>query len=285
MWVKPVYIEKIAATFEKTAGGYSLKEPDYKLLIPNATLRRRMSRIVRMGVATGLQCQEGTTSPVNAILTATGLGCLADTEKFMNTILDHNEELLAPTAFIQSTFNTVGAQIALLTGNHSYNNTYVHRAFSLESALLDSILLLQENEASSVLAGAVDEMTPALQAILGRFGLWKKSKPGEGAVFFLLSEHVSPDSMAELCDMELFSGRFTAGEIDERMQAFLLRNKATDTQVIYPGEYKQYCGEYPTAMSFAVWYACTRMQEPDYPRSVLLYNSFLDNHSFILMRR
>ncbi|MCD8270489.1 MAG: beta-ketoacyl synthase chain length factor [Parabacteroides sp.] len=137
--MKPVYIEKIAATFEKTAGGYSLKEPDYKLLISNATLRRRMSRIVRMGVTIGLQCLEGTTSSVDAILTATGLGCLADTEKFMNTILDHNEELLAPTVFIQSTFNTVGAQIVLLTGNHSYNNTYVHRAFSLESALLDGI--------------------------------------------------------------------------------------------------------------------------------------------------
>ena len=158
MFKKPVYIDKATASFERTDDGYVLKEPDYKFLIPNATLRRRMSRMVRMGVATGVPCVEDATAPVDAILTATGLGCLADTEKFMNTILDHNEELLTPTAFIQSTFNTIGAQIALLTGNHSYNTTYVHRAFSLESALLDAALLVQEEEAQSVLVGAVDEM-------------------------------------------------------------------------------------------------------------------------------
>lgn len=285
MFTKPVYIEKTAASFERTTDGCQLREPDYKLLIPNATLRRRMSRMVRMGVATGLQCIGETAVPVDAILTATGLGCLADTEKFMNTILEHNEELLTPTAFIQSTFNTIGAQIALLTGNHSYNTTYVHRAFSLESALLDAALLLQEGEASSVLVGAVDEMTPALEAILGRLGFWKKAKPGEGAAFFLLSGNPSSECMAELRDMELFSGSFTQEEIGKRMEAFLLRNGAMDASVVLPDEYKHYCGEFPTAMSFALWYACTRMQEAGSTGSVLLYNSFLDNHSFLLIKK
>lgn len=285
MFTKPVYIEKIAASFERTTDDCQLREPDYKLLIPNATLRRRMSRMVRMGVATGLQCIGETAVPVDAILTSTGLGCLADTEKFMNTILEHNEELLTPTAFIQSTFNTIGAQIALLTGNHSYNTTYVHRAFSLESALLDAALLLQEGEASSVLVGAVDEMTPALEAILGRLGFWKKAKPGEGAAFFLLSGDPSPKCMAELRDMEFFSGSFTKEEIDKRMEAFLFRNGTTDACVVLPDEYKRYCGEFPTAMSFALWYACSRMQETGSSGSVLLYNSFLDNHSFLLIKK
>lgn len=284
MLTTPVYIEKTTASFEWTAPGYPLKEPDYKQLIPNATLRRRMSRMVRMGVATGLQCLAETTTSVDAILTATGLGCLADTEKFMNTILDHNEELLTPTAFIQSTFNTIGAQIALLTGNHSYNTTYVHRAFSLESALLDAALLLQEKETSSVLVGAVDEMTPALQTILGRLGLWRKAKPGEGAAFFLLSGQPSASCIASLSDMELFSGHFMEEEIKQRITAFLCQNEANDAQVIFPDEYKQYCGEYPTAMSFALWYACNRMQEENDSRPVLLYNSFLDNHSFLLIK-
>lgn len=284
MLTTPVYIEKTTATFEWTANSYPLKESDYKQLISNATLRRRMSRMVRMGVATGLQCLEGTTAPVDAIFTATGLGCLADTEKFMNTILDHNEELLTPTAFIQSTFNTIGAQIALLTGNHSYNTTYVHRAFSLESALLDAALLLQEEEALSVLVGAVDEMTPALQTILGRLGLWRKVKPGEGAAFFLLSGQPSASCIASLSDMELFSGHFMEEEIKQRMTAFLCQNEASDARFIFPDEYKQYCGEYPTAMSFALWYACNRLQEENDSRPVLLYNSFLDNHSFLLIK-
>lgn len=283
MLTKPVYINKTAATFELTSDGCLLQEPDYKLLIPNAGIRRRMSRIIRMGVATGLQCLEDAVSPVDAILTATGLGCLADTEKFMNTILDHHEELLTPTAFIQSTFNTIGAQIALLTGNHSYNNTYVHRAFSLESALLDAVLLLQEGEASSVLTGAIDEMTPALQSILNRLGVYRKYRPGEGAAFFLLSGQPAGENSIKLRDMELFSGNFTEKEIHERMAAFLRYNEAGGAKVVLPEDYKKYCGEYPTAMSFGLWYTSIRMRESDFPRSVLLYNSFLNNHSFLLI--
>lgn len=286
MFTKPVYIRKAKATFEWT-NQCQFKEPDYKLLIPNATLRRRMSRIVRMGVATGLQClgETNETKPVDAILTATGLGCLADTEKFMHTILDNDEQLLTPTAFIQSTFNTIGAQIALLTTNHCYNNTYVHRAFSLESALLDAALLFQEEEASTVLVGALDEMTPALQTILGRFGYWKQHKPGEGAAFFLLSDLQTPDCCGQLLDMDLFSGEYPMEQIDYRMREFLHRNAEEDALILYPEDYKSYCGEYPTAMSFALWYACHRIQEQDSPRSFLLYNSFLGNHSFILIKK
>lgn len=285
MLTKPVYIEKATATFELTDDRCQLKEPDYKLLIPNATLRRRMSRIVRMGVATGLQCLEESTAPIDAILTATGLGCLADTEKFMDTILEHNEELLTPTAFIQSTFNTIGAQIALLTRNHSYNNTYVHRAFSLESALLDGVMLLGEEEASSVLVGAVDEMTPALQTILGRLGHWRKYKPGEGAAFFLLSGSPSAKSLVEFRDMELFNGNFSQNEMTDRMVRFLHHNGASDARVFLPDTYKPYCGEYPTAMSFALWYSCSRMKDSDDTRPVLLCNSFLNNHSFLLINK
>lgn len=32
----------------------------------------------------------------------------------MNALMDNREQMLNPTAFIQSTFNTVGAQLALL---------------------------------------------------------------------------------------------------------------------------------------------------------------------------
>ena len=294
MFTKPVYINRTEGSFDlsvekEAVAACRLQEPDYKEWIPNATLRRRMSRMVRMGVATGLQCLGGQTGenaiPVQAILTATGLGCLADTEKFLNTILDNDEQLLTPTAFIQSTFNTIGAQIALLTGNHSYNTTYVHRAFSLESALLDAALLLQEEEAQTVLVGAVDEMTPALQALLERFGRRQKIRPGEGAAFFLLSGSPSADCRAELVAMEMFSGSCSEQEFSQRISTFLRKYGEEEAMVISPEAYKSYCGEYPTAMSFALWYACNRMQEDGFPASVLLCNSYLDNHSFLLVRK
>lgn len=90
--------------------------------------------------------------------------------------------MLAPTAFIQSTFNTIGAQIASLSKNRCYNNTYAHRAFSFESALLDAILLLQEGEARNVLVGGIDEMTDTLYEILKRLGTWRHALAGEGPI-------------------------------------------------------------------------------------------------------
>ena len=126
-------------------------------------------------------------------------------------------------------------------------------------------------------------MTPTLRTILGRFGSRKKPEPGEGAAFFLLAARSSQESLAELRDIELFSGRFTPEEISERMEAFLIRNDVAEAQVVFPDEYKQYCGEYPTAMSFALWNACTGRQEVS--QVVLLYNSFQDQHSFILIKK
>ena len=58
--MQPVYINHIASIHADTASGespyLSANEPDYKSIITNAALRRRMSRIIKMGVACGLEC-------------------------------------------------------------------------------------------------------------------------------------------------------------------------------------------------------------------------------------
>ena len=176
--MQPVYIQRIASIHPQ--GNHSQEnnpkvndspdvsanrpflqacEPDYKDIIANATLRRRMSRIVKMGVACGLECM-GELSPekIGGIITATGLGCLVDTEKFLNNLLNNEERMLNPTPFIQSTFNTIGAQIALIHQIHAYNMTYVHRGLSFESALLDAMMKIEEGN-ENILVGAMDEMT------------------------------------------------------------------------------------------------------------------------------
>src|SRR5215475_8165928 len=89
-------------------------EQDYSKIV-DPKLIRRMSRIIKMGVAAGIEClnEAGNKSP-DAIITGTAFGCLADTESFLGKMVENKEELLTPTAFIQSTHNTVGAQIALM---------------------------------------------------------------------------------------------------------------------------------------------------------------------------
>ena len=91
---------------------------DIKELIPEMNLRRRMSRVVKSGVAAGIESllEFGDRTAVEAVVTATGLGCIADSEKFLDSLIANEERMLNPTPFIQSTFNTVGAQIALLRG-------------------------------------------------------------------------------------------------------------------------------------------------------------------------
>ena len=74
--------------------------------------------------------------PPEAIITATSLGCLADTEKFLSSMVNNEPSMLNPTPFIQSTFNTIGGQLALITGNKGANITYVHRGFSFERCFI-----------------------------------------------------------------------------------------------------------------------------------------------------
>lgn len=164
---------------------------DIKELIPDAGMRRRMSKMVRMGVCAGMECLKdfGNSDEIDAIITATGLGCLEDSEKFLKNMVENAEQLLTPTPFIQSTFNTVGAQIGLLCKNHAYNMTYAHRGRSFESALLDAMLLLDEDDFRNVLVGAIDYTIPAQIKIMERMGFWREYQPGQGAFFFVLSNY------------------------------------------------------------------------------------------------
>jgi len=211
-------------------------EPDYKTCITDATLRRRMSRVVKMGVSTALRCVNRAGVQPEAIITATGLGCLADTEKFLDALTD-NELQLNPTPFIQSTFNTVGAQIALMLGNHGYNNTYVHRGFSFESALLDAMMQIKEG-VNHVLVGCFDETTGSTFEIMRRLGFWKEgltgsdqlyanqtkgTASGEGAAFFMLggknaARHVST---VKISGVHFFNTPVGCTSVDDHVNDFL----------------------------------------------------------------
>ncbi|MCD8072648.1 MAG: beta-ketoacyl synthase chain length factor [Alistipes sp.] len=186
------YYINAASSFETIRG-------DVNALIPDPALRRRMSRIVRSGVATAMDClgRLPAGENIDAIITATGMGCLADSEKFLRTMISNGEQLLNPTPFIQSTFNTIGAQIALLTGSTCYNMTYTHGETSFQSALLDAMMKIDEG-AGHVLLGAADEATPTLEKLVGRLGMLKETKLGEGFYFFILSGKPLPGCGASI---------------------------------------------------------------------------------------
>ncbi len=167
------------------------EELDVKSLIPDSNVRRRLSPFVKRGVTTGLQAVKNAESVgvfIDSIVTATGLGCLEDSEKFLKNYLTSEEQLLNPTPFIQSTHNTIGGQIALGKQIHGYNLTFSHRKDSFINALMDALLLLRENESKAVLLGAVDEVTATSRHLLQRLG-WNKtfSEPKDVCAFFVLT--------------------------------------------------------------------------------------------------
>ena len=166
-------------------------------------MRRRMSRVVKMGVTTALETLHAFDNfgTIDAIVTATHLGCIADSEKFLANSITNQEQMLNPTPFIQSTFNTVGAQIALIRGLHIYNNTFSHRYLSFESALLDAMLQLDCFGATAVLVEVFDELTPTVETILTSMGMLKKRTEGEGAIAFILTSAKLPCSVAQITEL------------------------------------------------------------------------------------
>lgn len=211
-------------------------EPDYKPYV-DPKLIRRMSHVIKMGVAAAREClnQSGVEIP-DAIITGTAFGIMEDTVTFLTRIVELQEEMLPPTAFIQSTHNTVAAQIALLLKCHNYNNTFVHKGISFESALLDALMLINEGEANNVLVGGIDEMIDASFTVLTRLGLYKR-KPvsnlslykeksagtigGEGTAFVLLANQHTEDTLAELSGLKTFYSTDTTLDATDAIIAFL----------------------------------------------------------------
>jgi 3-oxoacyl-[acyl-carrier-protein] synthase II len=278
------------------ATGNRLKaiEPDYSAYIDAKSIRR-MSRIVKMGVAAAFQClKEAEVAVPDAIVTGTAYGCLEDTGIFLSRLIEQQEEAVSPTAFIQSTHNTVGAQIALMLQCTGYNNTFVHRGFSFESALLDAVMLLEEGEAKTVLAGGLDEITDASHTLLERFGLYRNGAvDGEGATFFLLSSEPSEKDHAILERVETFYKPATmADKIDRFLSAYSLKKEDIDL-VLTGADYQHLCGEYPTASAFGLAMAAgalSKMGRSDTteaatgkPKRILIHNNYLNIHHSLML--
>lgn len=327
--MKPVYIHSatcisaqltfnsenpISEFCEVTGKKVEAVHPNYKEYISPIALRR-MATGVKMGVAAANKALKnaGIEHP-DAILTGTGMGCIEDTEKFLDAIIVNEEEFLTPTAFIQSTHNTVGAQIALGLKCKAYNNTYVHGGLSFESALLDANMLLHQDEANHVLVGGVDELGTEFVDLVRM--MEDKSADGikvpisEGAAFFALSSEVKKNSI-QLLDIECFSS-IPKDAVNDNLHNFLIENRisVSDIDIVMVGsngdifdeyyekvtsvfskntpflKYKNLCGEFYTASAFGLFLAYGILKSQHIPKvldqnqsekpldTILLYNQF-----------
>ncbi len=264
--MKPLYINGLScispqptfgAEFPFEAKRYdsnrlSCIEPDYAPYIdPKAS--RRMGRLLKYGTTVGLQAlrDAGVGSP-DAISTGTGFGLLDDSGKFLKNVTEAEEGVVSPTAFIQSTHNTVSSNIALTVGCKGHNNTFVNKGFSFESALLDAQMLAEENAAmKNILVGAYDETTDYSYTIMKRLRLIREQEianldllqtpgsgtiAGEGAAFFLLSTE-KVDTYAILHGSEILYKPTSTDKVKFKLEAFLSRNKLvlSDIDIVISG--------------------------------------------------
>lgn len=247
---------------------------DIKTLIPQAAVRRRMSRILRMAVATAVECcgNIDNIKDIDSIVTATGYGCLADSEKFLRNVIENNEELLNPTPFIQSTFNTVGGQIALLSKNHCENVTYANRSHSFEDALLDAYLQISIEEKERILLGTFDEITESSNNILERLGVFRNGgKNGEGAIFMELTSQYSEASKIKIEHIE-FSNNVLSQ--DECIHQY---TQSKEEKVVY-NNFTEY-GIYPT-VSARIFYESTKNLQRN--EEMIICNNYLGMGSSII---
>lgn len=202
---QPLYIRKAVHLCPDGIGEngiHTVQEPDYKEILTDANLRRRMGRLLKMSSYAGLKTLEGIPSEdVRGIITYTGVGLIVDTIRFADNLLDNNEDMLNPSPFMQSTFNTVSGYIALLKQIRAYNTTYVQGAEGLLSAILDAYTL---SETGGVLIGGFDEVSESIAGIKSALQLYPHGKKklwpaGEGCGFMYVSREGTDDDVRLEC--------------------------------------------------------------------------------------
>lgn len=300
-----------------------LKTPLYKDFIPAVAIRR-MAKGVKNGIVSStLAVREAQLENVDAIITGTGMGCVEDSEKFLKTILDNDEQFLTPTSFIQSTHNTVGGQIALGLQCKAYNVTYVNGSISFESALLDAKMKL-EDEANAVLVGGIDETGDYTMSLFKLIGVIKPDNQspfnvlksttsgvifGEGATFFALENEKKEHTYAEIIDVDIIN-KLDINEVETKITGFLASNKLaiTDVDALILGfngdvtsdlyykniseitftntpqvYYKHLSGEYDTASAFGLWIGAKILKTQSIPEIIKINGIEKPDYKTILL--
>ena len=186
--------------------------PDFTPYFSALQSRRMCALLKRAVVLSRLTLKDASVEMPDAIISGTGLGCIDNTEKFLYSITENEEQFLQPTYFMHSTHNILSSTIAIELKCHGYNNTFVHRGTTFENVLLDAMLQIEQGRAQTALVGGYDELTNDYYIFFERLGIWdfvegqlpqEKCFASEASVSMLLTNKKNEHSICELNDVEL----------------------------------------------------------------------------------
>jgi len=272
-------------------------EPDYKqYFTPNEA--RRFGKILKRALLVSREAMKESGIP-EAIITGTGLGCIENTEIFLEKLVREGEELLNPTHFMQSTHNTISSLIAIDSKCHAYNTTYAHKGVSFECALQDAFLQMKSGKIKTALVGAHDEMTPVYFTLLKKAGYLGKPNQtfaGETAVAMILSTAKTETALCKIEMLEkIYTGACHCGFNPQSPEIMKLQinSKMTDIDYIMVGtngveendkiyyencarlfpnipllQYKNIFGESYTASALGVYVAAVCLKNGEIPKLV-----------------
>ncbi len=188
-------------------------EADYSAFI-SPLEGRRMGKLSKRALAVSLTAlQRAGLERPQAIITGTALGSVKDMETVMGALLggDDSAAAVSPTAFMQSTHNTLSSLIAIKTSTHGYNCTWSQESLSFETALCDALTRLRLGRMENVLVGAFDELSENVYAMQRRdLFSGELCKAGETAASVLLVA-ASGDDAGLSCEV----GTDPAAQADE----------------------------------------------------------------------
>jgi hypothetical protein len=219
-----------------------------------------MSRVQKIGLCTALNSLRDVNKTVDAIIIATGWGCIDSTYRFLERMFDQKGLPLNPAVFIQSTHNTIAAQTAIYLKNKAYNNTVTDNWIPFELAMDNAILCLQDDDFRNILLGACDELTSQLIDILNKISKFGKSQfYGEGGACFVLSK----EECNNIAEIKYFNSMPIEDvpkiiiDLSEKYSIdyiFSARKKNFPkrfTQILY----SDYFGNFPTSSACGFWLA------------------------------
>ena len=140
---------------------------------------RRMSPPSRWAVAAakmaladaGLSVPDrpGEPDPATAVALATSFGPMSYTQRLLDQILDEGPEAASPSLFTECVANAPAAQVAIQCRAAGRNHTICQREAGALTALARGAADVASGRAARALAGAAEEVTPLVFAILDRF--------------------------------------------------------------------------------------------------------------------
>ena len=265
---------------------------------------RRMGRLLKRALAVSKEAlsQSGIEVP-DIIVTGTGLGCIENTELFLDALCHEGEEFLKPTHFMQSTHNTISSLMAIQLGCHGYNSTYAHKCISFDTALNDAIMQLHGNVAtatkktSTALVGGHDEVTPTFYNLLSKIGYLGNTgeMASECSTAVVIGTEKRECAMCRIADITMLYQPSTA-QLAKAVEALLSHNGLTLSSLAgvlngYNGSetsrhvycdsyrdifadvpmlhYKHLFGECYTASAHALYVAACCIAEQDIPLSLI----------------